>query len=309
MNFIHDLWMLLVFQPQLNAIQYFFNLTQDSGVALLILTILINLPLWPLMGKNYLISQKMRYLQPKIRAIQELNKENPAEMMKKMGEFNKTHNIGQSGIFKFIFLQLIVVQGVYWVSRAIGENPEPSGQFGLYQQIFKTTQTNINQSAFKSIDLAQPATNYWYLLVINFVFTFALGWYTFKILPKIPMAVPKDETEEKRNQRESMEKSSEFIGIWLSPILILGFNTIVPAGVGIYFAAISVLALLRQYVVANYYRTHVKDMIENALELDPSITDQEILDVENLIEVESSPISDGTVEPKKSKGKPKKNRR
>ena len=305
MNFIHDIWMTLVFYPQLNALQYFYNLTNDTGIAIIIVTILVNLPLWPLMGKNYLYSQKMRYLQPKIKVLQEANKENPAELMKKMGEFNKEHNLDGSSIFKFLFLQLFVVTGLFYVSRSIGETPAPTG---LYESFFKTTTSTISHKAFGGlVDISAPSISYPIFIIISFVFTFALGWYTFRVLPKIPVPIPADETPEKKQQRETMENSSEFIGIWLSPIMLLFFNSFIPTGVNIYTAVVAVLALLRQYVIANRYRTHVKEMIENALETDPTITDKEIQAVENLIEVESSPISDGTK--KQSKGKPKKNKR
>ncbi len=307
MNFIHDIWMFLVYYPQLNAIQFFYNLTQDTGYAIIIVTILVNLPLWPIMAQTYLYGQKMRYLQPKIKILQEENKENPAELMKKMGEFNKEHKLDGSSMFKMLIFQLFFVSGLYTVMRSIGE---PTNPVGLYQSIFKTNISNISHKAFGGlVDISVPSTTYPIFIIISFVFTFALGWYTFKVLPKIPMAIPKDETDEKKNQRETMEKSSEFIGIWLSPIMILGFNVLLPTGVNIYTAVIAVLALVRQYIISNRYRTHVKEMIENALQTDPMISNKEILDVENLIEVESSPVSDGTVEPKKSKGKPKKNRR
>jgi YidC/Oxa1 family membrane protein insertase len=300
MNFFYDLWILLVFQPQLNALQFFYNLTNDTGIALIIVTVLVNLPLWPLIGKNYLYSQKMRYLSPKLTALREKYKEEPAVLMKKMGEFNKEHNLDSSAMFKFLFFQLFVVTGLYYVSRSIGEVTPPAG---LYESYFKTTTSTISHKAFGGlVDIAASSTAYPIFMAISFVFTFAFGWYTFKVLPKIPVPAPLNEEPEKKQQRESMEKSSEFIGIWLSPILILFFNSFIPTGVNIYTAVVAVLALLRQYLIANYYRTHVKEMIENALETDPSITDKEIDMIENLVEVETSEIISRVDEPKKVQG-------
>jgi YidC/Oxa1 family membrane protein insertase len=292
MNFFFDLWMLLVFQPQLNAIQFFFNLTNDTGIAIIIVTILVNLPLWPLIGKSYLYSQKMRYLTPKLTLLREEYKENPVELMSKMKEFNKVHGLDGSSTFKFLFLQLFVVSGLFYVSRSIGE-VTPSNM--LYESYFKTTVSTISHKAFGGlVDISASSTTYPIFMAISFVFTFALGWYTFKVLPRIPVPIPLNEDSEKKNQRESLEKSSEFIGIWMSPILILFFNSFIPTGVNIYTAVVAVLALLRQYLIANYYRTHVKEMIENALETDPSISESEINAIENLVEVETSEIISST---------------
>jgi YidC/Oxa1 family membrane protein insertase len=297
MNFFFNLWMLLVFQPQLNALQFFYNLTGDTGIALIIVTVLVNLPLWPLIGKNYLYSQKMRYLSPKLTELREKYKDEPTVLMKKMGEFNKTHNLDSSAMFKFLFLQLFVVTGLYYVTRSIGEAAPPTG---LYESYFKTTVSNISHKAFGgSVDISAPSTSYPIFIIISFVFTFALGWYTFKVLPKIPVPVPVNEEPEKKHQRESMEKSSELIGIWMSPFLLLFINSFIPTGVNIYTAVVAVLALLRQYLIANYYRTHVKEMIENALETDPSMTEKEIDAIENLVEVETSEIISRVDEPKK----------
>jgi YidC/Oxa1 family membrane protein insertase len=296
--------MLLVFQPQLNTLQFFYNLTGDTGIALIIVTVLVNLPLWPLIGKNYLYSQKMRYLSPKLTALREKYKDEPTVLMKKMGEFNKQHNLDGSAMFKFLFFQLFVVTGLYYVSRSIGEATPPTG---LYESYFKTTVSSISHKAFgESVDISASSTAYPIFMAISFVFTFALGWYTFKVLPKIPVPTPLDESPEKKNQRESMEKSSEFIGIWMSPILILFFNSFIPTGVNIYTAVVAVLALLRQYLIANYYRTHVKEMIENALDTDPSISESEINAIENLVEVETSEIISSPDEAKKIQpGQPK----
>jgi YidC/Oxa1 family membrane protein insertase len=297
MNFFYDLWILLVFQPQLNALQFFYNLTNDTGIALIIVTVLVNLPLWPLIGKSYLYSQKMRYLTPKLTVLREKYKDEPTVLMQKMGEFNKVHNLDGSVMFKYLFLQMFVVTGLYWVSRSVGEAVPTSG---LYESYFKTTTSSISHKAFGGlVDISASSTSYPIFIVISFVFTFALGWYTFKVLPKIPVPTPLNEEPEKKQQRESMEKSSEFIGIWLSPILILFFNSFIPTGVNIYTAVVAVLALLRQYLIANYYRTHVKEMIENALETDPSISEKEINAVENLVEVETSEIISRIDEPKK----------
>ncbi len=280
--------MTFVFYPQLNALQLLFNLTHDTGFSLIILTVLVNLPLWPLIGKSYLYSQKMRYLTPKLNTLRDQYKEDPAVLMKKMGEFNKEHNLDGSSTFKFLFLQLFVVTGLYWVSRSIGENQSPTG---LYQSFFNTTQSNISHKAFGNlVDIAAPSLNYPIFVIISFIFTFALGWYTFKVLPRIPVPIPADEAPEKKQQRETMEKSSEFIGIWMSPFLLLAFNSFIPTGVNIYTAVVAVLALIRQYVIANYYRTHVKEMIESALETDPTISAKEINAVENMIEVEASEV-------------------
>jgi YidC/Oxa1 family membrane protein insertase len=297
MNFFHDIWMLIVFQPQLNALQFLFNQTQDTGLSIVILTVLLNIPLWPLIGKSYLYSQKMRYLSPRLTVLREEFKENPAELMKKMGEFNREHKLDGSSTFKFLFLQLFVVSGLYYVTQSIGNNPQPSL---LYESYFKTVQSNISHKAFGGlVDITAPSISYPIFAAISFIFTFALGWYTFRVLPKIPVAIPADETPEKKQQRESMEKTSEFVGIWMSPFLLLFFNNLIPTGVNIYTAVVAVLALLRQYLIANYYRTHVKEMIENALETDPSITEKEIIAVENLVEVEATEVVTNVEEAKK----------
>jgi YidC/Oxa1 family membrane protein insertase len=279
--FIYDAWIFLVFNPQTNAIQYFFDLTKDTGWAILIVSTLVNLLLWPLMGKNYLNMQKMRYLQPKMKAIQDQYKDQPAELMVKLREFYKLHKIDNSVLLKMLVFQIFFVSGLFYVIRAIGEGAGPNN---LYQNFFGTTQSHIDHLAFGFIDTTASATVYPFLITINFIFTFALGWYTFKMTPKIPTVIDSNETEEKKMQRESMEKSSEFAGIWLSPFLILAFGFFVPAGVGIYLALIGVLALIRQVLITTYYRSHVREMIEGSLGDDPAIPPQELKAVEELAE-------------------------
>ena len=69
-EFLGWLYNQIVYYPQLNLLELLYLLTNDIGWSIVILSILINLLLFPLFSKNYLNSQKLRLLQPKLKELQ-----------------------------------------------------------------------------------------------------------------------------------------------------------------------------------------------------------------------------------------------
>ena len=67
------------------------NITGSYGLAIIALTIIVRICLWPLGISQQRSMRAMQILQPKMKQIQERYKNNPQEMQRKMMEFYKEH--------------------------------------------------------------------------------------------------------------------------------------------------------------------------------------------------------------------------
>ena len=75
------------------VLEFFFNLTGNYGLAIIMLTILVRLVLFPLFQKQLSVSAQMRKLNPHLKEIQEKYKDKPEEYQKKTMELYQQHKV------------------------------------------------------------------------------------------------------------------------------------------------------------------------------------------------------------------------
>ncbi len=84
------------------------SIAGNYGVAIILLTIIVRLLLWPLNVSQQRSMRKMQDLQPKLKAIQDRYKSNPQMMQTKMMEFYKEHNFNPMGGCMPLLIQMPV---------------------------------------------------------------------------------------------------------------------------------------------------------------------------------------------------------
>ncbi len=79
------------------AMQIIYRAVPNYGVAIIILTILVKVMLFPLTRKSYESTSKMQVLNPKIQEIREKHKDDPTKMNQAMGELYKKEGVNPLG--------------------------------------------------------------------------------------------------------------------------------------------------------------------------------------------------------------------
>jgi YidC/Oxa1 family membrane protein insertase len=128
MNF-GDLYFTIVTQPLLNLLQLLENLTRDTGIAIILIAAVINFALWPLFHRNYINSQKLKYLQPELDRIQENFKDKPQEMLIKRSEVMRKHGVS-TGTFWVVLLQLPFLIALYDIINRITQTSKIATHIG-----------------------------------------------------------------------------------------------------------------------------------------------------------------------------------
>jgi YidC/Oxa1 family membrane protein insertase len=282
---LKQIWNYVVYQPQLNLAYFFYQITNDIGITIILIAVIINVPLWYLFGKSYVNTQKMRLLQPELKELQKEYKEKPQEFFAAMKEFNKKHNLSNSSLFQVLILQLFYVSGLLFLVQNIASGHKFNE---IYESIFGIRDFTFNNIALGTFNIGSNSSSelkYIWILFLGFFLSWFFGYYTLKLAPHINLMVDKYQSAEEKEKQEAMQKSQEFVAIYMAPFLliILYWNT--SFGLNLYFATLNVLAVIRQFLITNYYKNHIDKLYEEIVNSDnvsrSEITIDELLPSEN----------------------------
>lgn len=91
----------------------FYKIVGNYGIAIILLTVVVRLAMFPLSRKQALNAAKMQELQPEIKKIAEKYKTKPDEKLKAQQELFKKHNYSIAGGCLPVFIQLPIFVGLY----------------------------------------------------------------------------------------------------------------------------------------------------------------------------------------------------
>ena len=105
-----------------SALTFFYNITVKAGVpnyglAIILMTIVIKMLLYPLTVKQVKSMKAMQDLQPKMKALQEKYKDNKEKLQMEIGELYKTHKVNPlSGCLPLI-VQMPLLMGIFFAIK------------------------------------------------------------------------------------------------------------------------------------------------------------------------------------------------
>jgi YidC/Oxa1 family membrane protein insertase len=102
-----------VARPMSRILHFFYFLTGNYGIAIIMLTVLVRSCMFPISRKQALGAQKMQMLQPEMKKIAEKYKTNPEQRMKAQQELFRKHNYNPLAGCLPLFLQLPIFIGLY----------------------------------------------------------------------------------------------------------------------------------------------------------------------------------------------------
>ncbi|MFH1552903.1 MAG: membrane protein insertase YidC [Candidatus Omnitrophota bacterium] len=97
----------------LAVLRFFHRGTKNWGLAIIFLTILINIVLFPLTLKSFSSMHQMKQIQPHIQKLKELHKDNPQKLNKEMMALYKTYNVNPLGGCLPMLLQMPIFISLY----------------------------------------------------------------------------------------------------------------------------------------------------------------------------------------------------
>lgn len=230
MNIFSLLYNEVIYRPLFNGLIFLYNAIpgHDLGVAIIVLTIVIRVILYPLNQKAIKSQKEMQVIQPKIKETQQKYKDDKEKQGRALMDLYKEHKINPASGCLPILVQLPVLWGLFSVLRA-GLNADNMGK--LYS--FVARPEVINNMFLGILDLSQKSI---ILAVLAGIAQFIQS----------KMMTP---------QASSSSGGSDFASamskqmLYLFPIFTVFIAASLPAGLGLYWVATTVFGIGQQYFV------------------------------------------------------------
>ena len=222
------LYQAIFYRPILNILVYFYETIagRDFGVAIILVTLLIRLILYPLFHKSAKHQMALQRLQPKIKKIQETHKDNKEKQGQALMDLYKEHGVSPFSGILLLIVQIPILIALYQIVRS-GLGTTALSQ--LYS--FIAAPNNINNTFLGLINLSNKNIVLVVLAAIAQYFQAKLAIY------KTKGAAP--------SQAQKMASQMVFIGPIITIFIFYNF----PAAVGLYWLASSVFSVFQQLII------------------------------------------------------------
>jgi YidC/Oxa1 family membrane protein insertase len=223
------LYQLIFFQPLLNALIFLYETIafKDLGLAIILLTLLIRILLFPVFQKSAEHQAAIQQLQPKIKKIQEEHKSNKEAQSQAMVSLFKEHKVNPFSGFFFLLIQLPIIIALYHIFTQIIQpdvlnnlyaiTPRPDRIIPDFLGLLNLGESNIVMVSLAAITQFFQAK---------------------QTLPPVTV-------DQKLSPAEQMTRRM----IYLGPLLTLFIFSSLPAAVSLYWTASSVFSILQQLII------------------------------------------------------------
>ena len=202
------------------ALNKLYSVIPNYGLAIIVLTIMVRLVVSPLMVRQMRSAEKMRMVQPKVKALQEKYKDDRQKQSEEMMKLWKEEGINPLGGCVPLLFQFPVLIGLFFaLQSSIGLRQAP---FALW----------IN-------DLSQPAT----------LFVLPGLDFPIRVLPLIMAASMY--VQQKMTPTTGMDPAQAKMMLVMMPGMMLLFSYTFPSGLVLYWTVSNILGIAHQYWIRN----------------------------------------------------------
>lgn len=199
-----------------SLLEFFYQYTHNWGWAIILLTVLIKIVLFPLMINQFRSMAKMKDIQPKLKEIQDKYKSKPEEYQRRMMELYKNEKVNPFGGC----LPLLIQMPILIIFYNVLSNPT------FIHDV-------LQNAAFYGIILKDKHNLF--LAIFSAVTTF--------LQQKLTMPVTAGD------QQQQQQK----MFLYLMPLMLGYFTWNINAGIGLYWVTSNIFGILQQYIINEYF--------------------------------------------------------
>jgi len=234
-----NLFTTILVQPILNLLVWLYNVIpgNDLGVAIIVLTILFKLVLFPLAKSQIKQQRALQELQPKIDEIRKRLKDDKDAQAKELMDLYRTEKVNPTASCLPLLVQLPILIGLYTALRSgLGSK----GLNLLYP--FVANPGTIKTMMLGFVDLAKP----------NYILAVLAGavqfWQSWQILrTPSPATPPPPEVDGKKGAKdESMAAAMNKQMMYIMPLVTIFIGISLPGGLTLYWLVTSILTVAQQ---------------------------------------------------------------
>lgn len=214
-------WHTVFYDPIYNGLVFLIDIipSADVGIAIVVLTILVKLVLFPLSVKAVKTQIVMKQIEPELKELKEKHANDKQQQAKKMMTLYKENDINPFSGILLIFIQLPVIFALYWIFFR-GGLPEINTEL-LYA--FIKAPLEVNMIFLGIVDMAGK----------SFLFA-ALAGITQYIQIRLTLPPAKERTEN-ATLKEDLARSFQLQMRYVMPIMIFAFAYFISAAIALYW--------------------------------------------------------------------------
>jgi len=231
---IGDIWNLIAMQPMINTLivltHYLFN---NFGVAIIVLTLIINGAMLPLTMKQTRASKAMQELQPKLKELQKKYAKDRDRLLKEQMKLYKESGVSPAGCLLPLLIQMPIWIALFWsVSRVLAVIPE--NLLGLSQYLY----------SWPIVYSTLPLNNefLWLNLATGDIFLAILVGGTMWVQQKMVMTPTADPAQQTQST----------MMLWIMPLMFAWLTLSFPSGLALFWVTSNIFRIGVQYFVSGW---------------------------------------------------------
>ena len=227
---------IILYQPLFNCLVVLYDYVswRDFGIAIIFLTLIIRVLLYPTSVKAVVSQRSLQKLQPQISELQKKYKNDKERQAKEILDLYKKEKINPFSGLLLALIQLPILLALYRVFWG-GLNPEQL--VGLYK--FVLNPGHINPLFIHLIDLSKPS--------IIFAILAGLTQYfqTKMLLP------PSPQTSNNQSKEADISMVMQKQMVYFMPVFTVIILISLPSALGLYWTISGLFSIIQQYFIFN----------------------------------------------------------
>ncbi|MDP3725749.1 MAG: YidC/Oxa1 family membrane protein insertase [bacterium] len=233
---IGDIFNAVLYQPLLNGLIFLVSVVPygDIGLAVIILTLLVKIILFPFSHKSIKTQRQMKEVEPEVKKIKEKYSKDKQEQARKVMELYQQHKLNPFSGCLFFIIQMPLIIALYWVfwkglSNGVDEKL-------LYSFISVPESVNFNFLGF--IDVTGRS---YFLAAIA-----GISQY-FQLQLSLPPASPLKESG--ASFKDEFARNFTFQMRYMFPVFVFFISYTISAAVALYWAVSNVFMIVHELIV------------------------------------------------------------
>lgn len=252
-----EIWHLILFQPLVNGLTFFFKIFGNLGLAIIALTILIRSLLIPLTLPSMKAAKKMAELAPEIEKLKKKYASNKQGLARAQMELYRQHGANPAAGCLPMIVQLLILFALYQAFAQVlyTNGPEIINKLNeiLYPFLRLSSETKINLSFFY-LNLAKPDIVRLAGLPLPGIFLLLAALTQFlsskMMVPAVRVAQKESQKTEGKTDDLMTAMQSQMLYLFPAMTILIGFTF--PSGLVLYWLVFSLFQLVQQYFLTGW---------------------------------------------------------
>lgn len=222
-----------LYQPLFNSLILLYNYVpgHDFGIAIILLTVIIRIILFPISVKSVNSQRSLQKLQPQIQEVQKKYKDDKEKQAKEVLNLYKKEKINPFSGLLLALIQLPILIALYQVFWG---GFDPKGLVALYG--FVSNPGIINTSFLHLIDLSKPN------LILAVLAGLTQYFQTKMLLPKNNIKIG---GQKENDFSQLMQKQM----VYFFPVFTIIILISLPSALGLYWTISGLFSIIQQYII------------------------------------------------------------